>query len=293
MVKKLVTAFLIILFTQTGMHSAFPEWETDRTPVFPSAAEETRYNKKMHNSEFKFVNYVSNSSPKEIKDYYRHSLLALGWEEKNLFAGLLSESDLKSDRSLAILQESEIVFQKGQDTIAILLMPRVSAGAQTRFSVGRGKRSPIKKFPSPESIQEELGIGFQQDIAPLYPGASLINSEGNKDSFKASYVCEADAAEVYQFYNEKMDQYGWGNVREQPLHKIEFNEFMNNISSTSECPECQVKGAAGSSVEAKSGKLEFNDRRSNACTVTVSTIITKEEGKEMPLTVIIIALNHE
>jgi hypothetical protein len=231
-------------------------------------------------SEMEFIYYASTQTPERIRDFYRSKLTGRGWKEKELLKDLENVPNLKLESSLADAFSQNLMFEKDTDILIITFLPEgVSQDNKTRFTIARGKIDFEAPVPEEKDFVAELLAKPKKDIAPAYPGASLISLDEDANSLKATYFSQDTIETVDMFYKDRMPDYGWVLTQENPIHKIETADVGRQEISES-CPSCAQSGIEIKPVEMLYAEIDFSNEQGDTCRIGLSQVITGEELKE-------------
>jgi hypothetical protein len=230
----------------------------------PSGAEEARQEtRKIAGSEFIFTYYTSaQDTAAAIKNFYRSRLPNLGWKEKELLNDLEQIPNFQANPSLGNALGQNLMFEKGEDTLIITFMPEGAfRDGKARFTLARGKLD-IKKQPvGEESFAPELLAKPKKEVAPTYPGASLINLTEGANFLQAGYFTKDNIETVSAFYKANMPKYGWALKKEGPIQENVLPADKNEIAKY--CPECansaEIEAKTSNALQADMLKVELKN----------------------------------
>jgi hypothetical protein len=261
-----IIAGLILVFCKP----IFAQVAAEALPVPMNTEEENRQQRRVGEVYIETVFYKSDSSVREVGDFYRVRLPYLGWQEQN-FSGL-KDSGIKLDPSVINVLKDNLFFEKGQETIVITFMPdRSSLKGTTLYTLSKIVKKPEETPESAEGFSFELLNKPQKDVAPVYPGASLVNLNEKPGLQEATYFTKDDLGAADSFYKTKMPGYGWFIIEETPVEKVEMGGNSNKRSEY--CPRCPKapEGEFGA-TEMVTKKLIFSNQNQDKCSVVLSRV---------------------
>lgn len=272
---------LVIILAITFISLSALNVRADTLPV-PAQTElvniETR---RISGSEMEFIYYASAQTQERIRNFYRSQLSGKGWKEKELLKDIENLPDLKMESSLADTFSQNLMFEKNGQMLMITFLPEgIYPDNKTRFTIAQGKiyfAAPVSEEMdfSPQLLKEP-----KKDVAPAYPGASLITLSEEKDSLQATYFSQDAIETVDRFYKDKMPGYGWVLIDESPIHKVE-----STISGKEEIlklwPSYVQSGIEIKPQEILYAEMDFSNEQGDNCRIGLSQVISGEELKEV------------
>ena len=271
-IKQLLLAAIAIVFISIGPLLAGEFFPT------PTGTQETRKEvRRVMGNEFQLTYYASILGADQIKSFYRANLPALGWEEKGLLDDFKEIETLQNNTSLQQVLEKTMVFEKDKEVLIINFIP-TRPGSQTQFSVSRGELADVSEAAGPDTqpfMVPELVASPKKNIAPNYPGSSLMFLSEPAGSQRAVYITKDDMQTVSAFFKDKMPAYGWALQREEPAVKVE-----SGAKSTSMPVETWVS------------RLNFTKQGAEECEIVLSYIkATDKMPEDVAATTIVV--NYE
>lgn len=247
------------------------EAETFPVPAHTEfVSSETR---KIAGSEMEFTYYASAQSLDELKDFYRAKLLNTGWQEKELLKDLQKIPNFQIEPSLTNAFAQNLIFEKEGQTLMVTFLPEgVYADNKTRFTVVQGKIDFQAPVSQEEIFAPELLAKPKKNVAPAYPGASLIAFTEESGSLKATYFSQDTIERVEMFYKDRMPDYGWALTEENPLHKIESGNYGQQ----------EISGVDIKPIEMLYAELSFSNAQGDTCRIGLSQAIANAQLKEIP-----------
>lgn len=254
--RKIYLAAFIIFNLLLGLNSAHASWWDVSSwnkglPVPADSQEVKREERMIAGNKFDFIYYAGKSNIEVIKNFYRFKLKSMGWSEQELLRQLKAMPGVKIDNlQVAQALERNLSFTKDEEQIIISFLPaQYSKDNLTKFTVCYGKISKnLKDLQASDSLPRLLAKP-KKEVAPDFPGASLITLSEADKALKASYSVESDIEPVLDFYRENMRRYGWLLVNEKPIEK---------------------RIAGGTSIELRFAELKFSNSAQDRCNIMLS-----------------------
>jgi hypothetical protein len=272
---------LVIILAITFIFSSSLNISAETLPVPLNTEFVNTETRRIAGSEMEFIYYASTQTPERIRDFYQSKLTSTGWKEKELLKDLENVPNLKIESSLADAFSQNLMFEKDGETLIITFLPEgVSQDNKTRFTIAQGKIDFKAPVSEEKDFAPELLAKPKKDIAPAYPGASLISLAEDDNSLKATYFSQDTIERVDMFYKDRMPDYGWALTQENPIHKIETADVgKQEISKL--CPSCAQSGIEIKPVEMFYAEIDFSNEQGDTCRIGLSQVITAEELKEV------------
>ncbi len=259
----------------------------------PSGAEEIRREtRRIAGGEFVFHYYASSQDSAAIKDFYNSTLPKSGWQEKNPLKELKQVPNFQVDSSLSNALEQNLIFEKDGEMVIVNFLPSgTSSDGKTRFTVAQGKIDLKNPDVAKQDFVPVVLTKPRKDIAPVYPGASLISLNEGSDYLKAGYFTRDDIETAASFYRNNMGSYGWNLTEEKPIQEM-ANEA-GNYDIYKYCPTCPKDMNINlNSIKTKLTQLKFSNDKQDACAVTVSSRASTDASMSLAgMTVILV--NYE
>lgn len=254
--RKIYLVAFILFNLLIGLNSAHASWWDvsfwNKGLSVPADTQEVKREERMiAGNKFDFVYYASKSNIEVIKNFYRFKLKSMGWSEQELLRELKAMPGVKIDNpEVAQALERNLSFTKDEQQIIISFLPaQYSKDNLTRFTVCYGKISKnLKDLQASDSLPRLLAKP-KKEVAPDFPGASLITLSEADKALKASYSVKSDIEPVVDFYRENMRRYGWFLVNEKPIEK---------------------RIAGGASIELRFAELKFSNSAQDRCNIMLS-----------------------
>lgn len=267
----LITAFCLGLGINT-LQAAW--WDTNAIPEPPDTQKVNEETRTMANTKIEVKYYSSDLGVDEIRDFYNKELPDKEWKESEAYQSLLNSPEVKKKPKTEQFLANNLVFEKGEQVAVINFLPQNVYGDQkTRFTVSRWKREmpELPQIEIPEIAQKP-----KKDVAPAYPGASLIGLEEDENSLVANYlVLGAGTSQIEAFYRENMIKYGWSLDSEEPAGKVGLKDMNKYYSpDKTECPECQASklqlSAGAENIELLMGRQLYRNDKGDTCLVVLN-----------------------
>lgn len=253
---KIMVTLTAVVFMLTGAALA-----QEYLPVPSGAQESKKQVRKLAGSEYTLTYYKSSSSSEEIKSFYRANLPALGWKEKGFLDDLSQIEQLKDNPFLGQVLEKTLVFEKDKEIIIINFLPALRQSKEIQFTLSRGTMPEMPEGAQAEQqpfIVPELVAQPKKNVAPAYPGSSLMFLQEPQAGQRAVYATADEAQKVAGFFKEQMPGYGWALQEETPAEKL-----------NQDCPTCPK--TTGLPIETWVTKLKFT-KPGAECEVVLSQI---------------------
>ncbi len=254
--KKFYLAVFIMLNLLISLNSAHASWWDVSSwnkgmPVPTDTQEVKREERIITGNKFDFVYYASKSDIEVIKNFYRVKLKNTGWSEQELLRELKGVPGIKIDNlEMEQALERNLVFSKDEEQIIISFLPKqYSKDNLTKFTVCYGKISKNLSEAQAADSLPRLVAKPKKEVAPDFPGASLVLLSEEAKTLKASYSVKSDIEPVVDFYRENMSRYGWVLVNEKPIEK---------------------RIAGGTPIELRFAELDFSNQAQDRCNIMVS-----------------------
>jgi len=280
--RRSFTVFIIFALVLTLHFLQARAWSAQGLPV-PAGTEEVKSRRQMVvGSEFDFTYYVTTQGPEQIKDFYRDALPRLGWREENPVEQLKEIPGFKVEPSLSKFMGKNLLFKKGSLTLNLNFLP-VTGDGQTRFSVGVGEVKPHSNLSKGQDFIPRILDKPQKDVAPTYPGASLINLSEKEDSLRAMYLSKDPIENVVWFYKTKMFNYGWILTDEKPVKNIDYAKLAKE-GVLRDCPTCVEKAEIATGYKPKGmlmGELVFTNAQGASCKIGLFRLLLNGEAEAL------------
>ncbi|MFH0763274.1 MAG: hypothetical protein V1925_05245 [Candidatus Omnitrophota bacterium] len=275
---KLIVIMALIFYSATNLFNLFAQ-AGQEIPLPANTKELNTETRRLSGSVFDITLYSTSADIAQIKNFYRSRLAELGWQEQKLF-DFSNMPGVKVDAALAKNLNQNIAFEKGKEMLTISFIPNKGERGETVFSLAKGTLEPESGLTETDFAPELLATP-ERDVAPLYPGAKLINLSERAATQVAVYYTADNIAPVASFYREKMGGYGWSLMGETPVKVVD----------TAHCPNCpqDVKESV-KSVGALSQELNFSNKFGDRCKIGLFQVKPEKE-KEAAITTI--AVNYE
>lgn len=281
---------LVLVMLTLVADCALAAWlDTSALPVPPYAEEVKKDSRRIAGQEFSFTYYTSTQDTATIKDFYRSRLPNLGWKEKTPLKDLVQIPNFKLEPSLSNVFEQNLMFEKDGSTLIINFMPQgVFKDGKTRFSVSKGKLDIKAGLPKDTDFTPELLTKPQKEVAPIYPGASLITLSEQPHLSQATYFSKDDMETIIEFYKTRMPRYAWYLVEEKPVEKIDSGDY----DLSEHCPDCPKDiQPTVKSMQTELAQLDFSNQQGDACKIVLFRAISKE-AVDVPLSDMTTILVH-
>lgn len=281
---KTVLIFISLFSFAAAANAAW--WDTKSLPVPADTKEVKKETRAIGNQELFFTYYVSNQDAEQIKNFYRNRLVLEGWKEKDLTQNLNQIQVPGLDKeSMKKVLETNLFFENDTDTLILNFMPaQFSQEGKTKFTLCQTKKTSTIQL-SPDTVPvPALLTKPKKDVAPVYPGASLINLAEDSRSLKATYFSKDDIEPVISFYKNKMPDYGWDLAKEAPLKKMDAGS----------CPSCPKNLVISSqSAEVWIAEMDFTNQRGDVCKLGLSEVITAYAATSKTINITTISVSYD
>ena len=279
--RILKTVLLVVFIAGFCLNAAYAAWwDTNAIPVPEDSQKVDTQTRAIGKTKIELNYYSSTLSVDEIRDFYRKELAARDWKESNMLQSFSSSPELEKKPGAKDFFANNIIFEKDEKILYINFLPGgVYRDAKTRFTVGLWQK-PAKGETAgglPQLLKKP-----KKDVAPAYPGASLMSLSENENSLQAMYMAkDAPAEEIAAFYKQNMPGYGWSLTSEEPMHKVGL-QGMNKYytkAETGECPDC-VKATEETAAQGLpeiagagdffAGEMVFSNAKGDICQIVLS-----------------------
>ena len=252
-------------FNPSSLYAAW--WNEERLPLPINTQEAEKETRKLADGEYDFTYYTSSQDVASIKEFYRRELSRLGWKENDILGGLSQMEGFKPDAMITGLLGENILFEKEGYTFTLGFMPQeYSLDGKTHFSIARSKEKESNKPLTEEEINQlaipELKAKPKKEIAPVYPGATLVNLSEGKGSQDLAYITTGHIEQAASFYKTRMADYGWSLKEEKPLAQVETPAEAQNLVGEMDMWLTQ---------------LDFSNNFGDNCQVVISSVISQSE----------------
>lgn len=284
----IVTIALWVAAANTPVSAA--SRDTQKALLPPDAEVVTKEQRKMQGSAFDFTFFTTNLGPGSVKDFYRQRLASSGWKEKDPMKDASALPGFQIPPELAGLMGNNVIFEKGEQKIIINILPAgYSPDNKTRCIYASGKHD-FEKKASDDDFVPSLMRKPKKEVAPVYPGASLIELSEEKDSMKATYFVPTDIETALTFYQINMGDFGWTLTEEAPLNTREFPEY--ELSTV--CPTCPKDMKADlSGYKSKYAVLGFKTDKAETCRIVFSSVVNDKETLDVALRSTSVILHYQ
>ena len=288
-------AVLVFALEQNQLSAAW--WDTNKIPTPPATQEVKRERRSIAGSEFAYIFYTSAQKADDLRNFYLRELKLVGWKEKDLVKDLgnfkLPGAQLES---LDKFFKTNLLFEREDEELIISFVPsQYSRDGKTKFTVCQGKLPTAPVQPATGKIAfPELLDKPKKNVAPPYPGATLIGLSETKQALNATYVTQDNIEAVIGFYKTKMPGFGWDLIEEKPLEKLDM-QGLEKLNTPAPCPTCPKKAfLAGSQAETWTAELNFTNQRGDLCKIGFSfTSVGTAKIADIPsLNVTTISVNY-
>jgi hypothetical protein len=273
--KRLILAVSAVLMFLSGLVCA------EDLPVPEGARQDKAERRLIAGSEFTLYFYSVAQPLERLKEFYRENLPALGWKENPGRADWGRIKGVKADSRIEQVARENLFFDRAEGEILIINFLPAGKDKVARFSITTGKLDlsipPSEKSEPPFSV---LLTKPEKEVAPVYPGASLVNLDQAKDFQRAIYVANQPIEQIGEYYRGNMPSYGWELKEERPLHKMERAELPAGAIEKA-CPSCAKNGLPlGSLPDTLVEQLVYANEKGDTCKIILSTTLFKNELQE-------------
>lgn len=269
-ITQLLIAVFILAINFNSLNAAW--WDKNNLPVPIGAEEVKKEARRISGSEFELVYYESNQPASQIKDFYRQRLPNLGWQEKELVKELTQKQGIHLDPSLVGALEQNLTFEKGDETLIISVMPgEYFQNRKTKLTLSRGKLKTQEEIEANTEPEFGLLAKPKKDVAPVYPGATLLSLAEPGNSQQATYSAKDDIDKVALFYKANMPSYGWSLTAEQSPQRV-GTQGVDPGAIQRACPTCPKEGGI-QSVETWASRLSFSNQKGEFCGIDLARVI--------------------
>lgn len=251
---------ILLVVSRPGFLSA-SWWEMKRIPVPAHTQPVKEDHKKSKGVEFDVISYQSTLDTKTICDFYRKKFKQWGWEERNPFSAMSRILGGTVSPDMEQLSSGNLIFRKGDELVVIRF---ILEGVKTGYLLGKIKILPEAIKPLPDTLlPPKLTAQLKYEVAPVYPGAYLINLSEKTDSFIAAYFSQDSQEAIASFYKSHMGSYGWALDKETPFKKIDYPFDLPKDILKKDCPTCpeKAKGFSPRQVGAFSELIFSNSKK--------------------------------
>lgn len=277
----ITTTALSFIFLISFAYAGF--WNGQVNPT-PRDTEQVKTEKrKIGGSEMDFSYYTSSLSPDQVKEFYQNLLSREGWVEREVAKELdkIPGVEEKNKAGLVDILNHNLMFEKNGELIIINFVPSGSVeDNKTRFTISRGGVDFQASGSTPlqeSNFLPELMTKPKKQVAPVYPGSTLISLNEKGNIFKAVYMSRDDTEQIISFFKENMTQQGWDLVDEKPMKLVDTGGVDKEAFKKS-CPACAAKGALGdNSIEIYFGELDFTNNKQDSCRIGFSKTTSKQD----------------
>ncbi len=258
---KLIVIFISTFIALSPLYAGW--WEGKDIPLPSGAQEANQETRRIGGSEFLFTYYsTTQENADSIKAFYRMRLPNLGWKEKELLKDLQQVQNFQVNSSFSNALGQNLMFEKGQEALIITFMPEGAfRDGKTRFTIASGKLDFKKQPAGDENFAPELLAKPKKDVAPVYPGASLINLSEGAHFLQAGYFTKDGLEAVSAFYKDNMPRLGWTLKEEGPIQENVLAADKNEIAKY--CPECannaNIEAKTSNALQADMAKVELKN----------------------------------
>jgi len=278
-----IKIFILVLcfFPGLGLNSLQAAWwDTNTIPEPPSTQQVDEEARTMADTKIEVSYYSSDLGIDEIKDFYSKELIGKEWKESEVYQNILNLPELKKKPKTEQFLAGNLVFEKGEQVLFINFLPQNVYGDQkTRFTLSRWNREIPK---TPEINIPQIAQKPKKDVAPAYPGASLVGLEEDENLSVANYISQgAGIGEIAAFYKDNMRKYGWSLESEEPVEKAGLKDMKKYyFASETDCPECQASklplAAGAESIELLMGRQVYKNAGGDTCVVVFNQPVIPE-----------------
>ena len=279
--RSSVKIFLIaiLFFSAVAINSIHAAWWQSNSMLVPGNTEEVNKEKgDFRGAQLEFTYYESALSIEDIKSFYQQKLSAAGWTEKNMTKSMANIPGTKEANStFGGLINNNMLFDKDSDSIIITFVPQQGSlqSGKTRYSICKGNLAPKSGAQDSYDYVPKLEAKPKRDIAPVYPGSSLMALAEEKYSSKITYFTRDALEPVEEFFKLKMPSYDWEMVKEAPAQKLNYG----SVDALQFCPSCaKAKGTTDKPIDIWNAELDFRNNRGDICRVVVSEISPVEKS---------------
>lgn len=271
--NKVTVIILTVLFLTAIKINSLPAawWQFNDIPVPANTEEVKKEKRELRGAELEVKYYLSSLSLEEVKNFYKQKLAAGGWTENELKKQVQSIPGTKEAMpSLNSMMDNNVMYMKDNETFILTFVPAgFLQDNRTRYTISKGNMAPKPGAESSADYISKLQAKPKKDVAPVYPGASLISLSEQEYSSRQTYFTKDDIDTVSAFFKEKMPGYGWWLVKEAPFKKLEYS----GMDISQYCPSCAKNNASSDKpVEVWNGALDFSNKHGDVCRVVLSDV---------------------
>lgn len=273
MMPCLVWAFLscaiLFFFFSTDTYAAW--WNFQKFPVPVNAKEIKRATRDVGGSKFNFTYYTSLQSITAIIEFYRSRLPQSGWEEQDLKKSLSDAVGEKLSLPMENFLGRNFVFRKGNKMIVISFLPEEVTGvSMTRFTFSEGERDNNRKINLEDEGVPRLSDRPKNDIAPEYPGASVITFFEKDRYLLAVYHTKDNVEKVSDFYRANMPRYGWSLDKEVAPEKVNPRDVVSKLNYSNDVNKNIMMPLPQHLEEVVFTELSFTNEKGDTCKVGIT-----------------------
>ncbi len=287
----LTIAMALLILNPNSLNAAW--WEGKDFPLPMGAQEANQETRRIGGAEFVFTYYsTTQENADSIKAFYRMKLSSLGWKEKELLNDLRQAPNFQVTSGLSDALGQNLMFEKDGEILIVNLMPEQAFNDnKTRFAIAKGKMD-FKNAPTDEAkLMPTLLTKPKKEVAPLYPGATLVNlSEGDVSSQQLYYTKDGIES-VSKFYKENMPGLGWDLREEKPIQEAAAEG--SNFDLYKYCPNCPKDERLNiNSIKSALTELHFYNYRGDECNIVISNQSTTQAAESPFGSMTIIMVNY-
>lgn len=271
MKKAAFLLFIIITlaFCIQDLNAAW--WDFQRFPVPVGARELKRSTRDVGGSKFDFTYYTSSQSRETIMEFYRGHLPQSGWKEQDLKKKLSDAAGEDIGPSMENFLGHNLVFRKGKRMIVINFLPEGIAGeGVTRFTFSEGERDYAKNMDMKDKSVPKLSRKPKIDIAPEYPGASVVTFLEKEKYLLAVYHTKDNVGKVSEFYKANMPRYGWSFDKEIAPEKVNPKDVVSRLNYSNDVNKNVMMPLPQHLEEVVFTELSFTNEKGDACKVGIT-----------------------
>ena len=274
--------FMVMVFLPVKADSAW--WQFSGAPQVPDRTREVKKEtRKMNGENFTLWYYISELDPQEVKVFYEKELKVSGWVKKDILKEIGANQQAQFQGVLASYLEKNIIFEKGNEFIMVSLMPSgVAFGTPgLRYNVVRGLKPSTPLVSNKTDIMPKLVRKPKKQVAPEYPGSSLITLREDSNFLSAAYMSNDNLEAVAGFFRERMPMRGWELVSEDKPQKVDIQNAGVDLAQA--CPTCSSSQMlTDKNIDVWLAKQYYENKNGDTYSIIIS--VAKMSGEQLPNT---------
>lgn len=258
--RKFFYLLMIILSTMFIFSgSAAADWFQRGIDVPPQTTEKKKDTKTVAGRDAVYTYYESSLGVSNLKDFYRKRLPRQGWKERDFQSQIKSQlPDNSIDKRYDVFLDNNLLFDKGGKELIISFVPSgMRTGGKTMFVVAE---TTVKEDTYDQYIPKST-LAPKKNIAPVYPGAYMVQLDEDEDSMRGAYFTKDDADKVIAFFKSEMGKYDWSLVSEKPFSKMDTGAAESYGLKALFLAELNFTNSAADTCRIEVSKSEFKEEQ--------------------------------